>query len=112
MRDFIAFIKKQGVVGLTVGFILGGSVSKLVASLVEDLVNPILGIILGTARNLSSYSLVIGSAEVRWGNFLAILIDFLVIALVVFFIFRFFDLEKLDGKAEAQKELKKKPATT
>lgn len=57
MKDFIGFIRKQGVVGLATGFILGGAISKLVASLVEDIINPILGIILGKTGSLVAASL-------------------------------------------------------
>jgi large conductance mechanosensitive channel len=43
MKGFLNFIREQGVVGLAVGFILGGSVSKVVTSLVTDIINPVLG---------------------------------------------------------------------
>jgi large conductance mechanosensitive channel len=106
MKDFLYFIRKQGVVGLATGFILGGAVSKLVASLVEDIINPILGIILGKAGDLSSYSWWVGSAEIKWGNFLTMIIDFVVIAAVVYFGFKGMGLDRLDFKHEAEKELK------
>lgn len=108
MKDFVQFIRKQGVVGLATGFILGGAISKLVASFVEDIINPTLGIVLGAAGDLSSYSLHIGGAELRWGNFVSMLIDFVVIAAVVYFGFKGLGLEKIDFKASAEKELKKK----
>ena len=40
MSDFINFIRKQGVIGLAIGFILGGAVSKLVSALVSDISTP------------------------------------------------------------------------
>lgn len=107
MHEFLIFIRKQGVVGLATGFILGGAVSKLVASLVEDIINPVLGIVLGKAGDLSNYSFWIGSAEIRWGNFLAMLIDFAVIAAVVYFGFKALKLDQLDIKKVAESELKK-----
>lgn len=94
------FVREQGVVGLAVGFILGGAISKVVSSLVKDIINPILGIFLGVAGNLSSYSLKIGSAEIMWGSFLSVLIDFLVIALVVYFGVKKLKLDRLDKKKE------------
>ena len=42
MKGFLDFIREQGVVGLAVGFILGGAVSKLVTAIITDIVNPIL----------------------------------------------------------------------
>lgn len=94
------FIREQGVVGLAVGFILGGAVSKVVASLVKDIINPILGIVLGATGNLSSYSLKIGSSEILWGNFVSIVIDFVVIAAVVYFGVKKLRLDRLDKKKE------------
>lgn len=107
MQELLTFIRKQGVVGLATGFILGGAISKLVSSLVEDLINPLLGILLGKAGDLSNYSLWVGGAEVRWGNFVAVLIDFLVIALVVYVILKVLQLEKLDIKVGTQEKSKK-----
>jgi len=53
MKDFIDFIRKQGVVGLAIGFILGGAVSNLVSALVQDVINPVIGIFLGPVGNLA-----------------------------------------------------------
>ena len=96
------FIRKQGVVGLAVGFILGGAVSKVVASLVEDIINPILGVVLGAAGSLATASFKIGPAEIMWGNFVNVLIDFIVIALVVYFGVKALKLEKLDIKKKVK----------
>jgi len=98
MKKFLSFIREQGVVGLAVGFILGGAVSKVVASLVEDIINPLLGVILGAAGNLNEASVSFGTVEILWGSFLAVLIDFLVIALVVYFGVTKLGLDKLDKK--------------
>lgn len=92
------FVREQGVVGLAVGFILGGAVSKVVSSLVTDLINPILGIILGPAGNLSSYAIEVGKARIMYGNFIAVAIDFAVIALVVYFGVKKLKLDRLDKK--------------
>ncbi len=100
MKGFIAFIREQGVIGLAVGFILGGAVAKVVASLVEDILNPFIGLALGAAGNLDAYSFMVGSAEVRWGNFIAVIVDFLVIALVVYFGVKGLGLDKLDKAAD------------
>ncbi|MBP7768300.1 MscL family protein [Candidatus Woesebacteria bacterium] len=98
MKGFLEFIREQGVVGLAVGFILGGSVSKVVSSLVADIINPVLSIILGAAGNLSDAVLIVGPVEMHWGKFAAILIDFLVISSVVYFGVKSMGLDKLDKK--------------
>ncbi|MGE5580287.1 MAG: MscL family protein [Bacillota bacterium] len=98
MTGFIEFIRKQGVVGLAIGFILGGAVSKVVASLVQDIVNPILGLVMGKVGDLSKAYIEIGTAKIMWGNFASVLIDFLVVAFVVYFVFKKLGIEKLDKK--------------
>lgn len=98
MSDFINFIRKQGIIGLAIGFILGGAVSKLVSAFVNDIINPILGLILGKIGTLSNYALTIGPIKLLWGDFVAALIDFLIIALVVYYGFKALRLDKIDTK--------------
>lgn len=85
MKGFIEFIKEQGVVGLAVGFILGGAVSKLVSAIVTDLINPLLGVGLGMVGGLRSASFAVGPAVFLYGDLISVLIDFVVVALVVYF---------------------------
>jgi len=98
MKGFINFIREQGVVGLAVGFILGGAVSKVVSALVTDIINPILGLALGTAAGLKAASLNIGPAQILYGDLVSVVIDFLVIAFVVYFGVKGLKLDKLDSK--------------
>ena len=98
MSGFINFIRKQGIVGLAVGFILGGAVSKVVGALVEDIINPILGIVLGKTGSLATASLTIGTVEILWGHFIGVIIDFFVIALVVYYGVKGLKLDQLDKK--------------
>lgn len=92
---FLDFIRERGVVGLAVGFILGGSIRSVVDSIVNDLINPLLGLLLGKV-DFSQAVWQIGSAEVAWGNFIATLINFTIVAAVVFFGVKGLGLEKLD----------------
>jgi large conductance mechanosensitive channel len=96
MKGFLEFIRTQGVVGLAVGFILGGSVSNVVKSLVNDIINPVLGIVLGATGDLTEKSLTVGSANIMYGNFINTTINFIVIALVVYFGVKKLGLDKLD----------------
>lgn len=100
MTGFLNFIREQGVVGLAVGFILGGAVSKVVAGLVTDIINPILSVALGAAGGLKAASLEIGTVSILWGDFVSVLIDFVVIALVVYFGVKLIGLDKIDKKKE------------
>jgi large conductance mechanosensitive channel len=100
MKGFINFIREQGVVGLAVGFILGGAISKMVASFVNDLINPILGIVLGSVGGLEESYFEIAGNKILWGKFLGNVIDFTVIAAVVYFGVKLLKLEKLDRKKD------------
>lgn len=98
LEGFLSFIREQGVVGLAIGFILGGSVSKVVSSLVSDIINPVLSIILGAAGNLAEATLKVGAVEMHWGKFVSVLIDFIVIAAVVYYGVKMMGLDKIDKK--------------
>lgn len=98
MKGFIDFVREQGVVGLAVGFILGGAVSKVVSALVSDIVNPLLGLVLGMVGDLKSAYWSVGSAKIMYGDFFTVLIDFIVVAAVVYFGIKLIGLERLDKK--------------
>jgi len=95
-KGFVRFIREKGVVGLAIGFVLGGSVQKVVTALVNDLINPLIGLALGRAESLKSISFTIGSAQFMIGDFVSVAIDFLILAFVVYFGFRALGLERLD----------------
>jgi large conductance mechanosensitive channel len=98
VQGFFQFIREQGVVGLAIGFILGGAINKLVGSLVSDIIQPAISMGLGTA---SLAELKYG--QVMYGKFLMSIIDFVVLAAVVYFGFKGLKLDKLDLKKEEKK---------
>ena len=98
MHGFIHFIRKQGVVGLAVGFILGGAISKLVSAIVTDIVNPLLGLLINRVGNLSEASISIGTSAILWGDLVSVAIDFVVIAAVVYWGVHGLGLDQLDKK--------------
>lgn len=98
MKGFIDFIRQQGVVGLAVGFLLGGAVSKVVTAFVNDLINPLIGLIF-SAADLDEAVLKVGKVTFLWGNFVSTLVDFLVVALVVYFGIRFLGLKEIKKKS-------------
>jgi len=100
MKGFLSFIREQGVMGLAVGFILGGAVSKVVTALITDIIDPILGVLLGMASGMASASFSIHNVRFLYGDFLSVLIDFTVVALVVYFGVKWLKLDKLDKKKE------------
>ncbi|MFA5842018.1 MAG: MscL family protein [Candidatus Paceibacterota bacterium] len=97
-QGFLDFVREQGVVGLAIGFVLGGAVSKVVSSLVTDIINPIVGLILGSAGGLKEMAFAAGPVKIMWGDFVSATIDFLIIALVVYYGFKMLGLDKVDKK--------------
>jgi len=108
MKGFITFIRERGIVGLAVGFILGGAITKLVTSLVTDLINPIVGIVMGKTEDLKAMYIAIGDAKIMWGSFITSFIDFLIIAVVVYFGVKGLGLDKIDLKKDVVPPSKKK----
>lgn len=100
IKGFFDFIREQGVVGLAVGFLLGGAVSKVVTALITDIVNPLFGIVLGKTEGLKSAAIAVGETKILWGDFLTVLIDFFVVALVVYFGIKIIGVNRLDKKKE------------
>jgi len=96
MENFLNFIREQGVIGLAIGFILGGAVGKIVASLVSDIIMPIIAVTLGSAEGLKALSYM----GINYGAFIATLVDFVIIAGVIYFVFNKIGLAKLDKKKE------------
>ena len=80
--------------GLAIGFILGGAVSKFVTSLVVDIINPILNGVLGGVDDLDKKIIHVGKSAVHYGAFLNNGIDFVIIALVVYFGVKLFNIDE------------------
>lgn len=92
LSEFKAFIAQGNVLDLAVGVIIGAAFGKITTSLVEDILNPIIGLLLG-GIDLSQLKIVLKEAvgtvpevAIRYGNFLNTLIQFLIIAWVIFMI--------------------------
>jgi len=100
MQGFINFIRERGVVGLAVGFILGGRVTKVITALVTDIINPVIGLLLGAAGGLKTASISLGPSKILYGDLISVLIDFIIVALVVYYGVKIIGLEKLDKKKE------------
>ncbi|MCR5722162.1 MAG: large-conductance mechanosensitive channel protein MscL [Lachnospiraceae bacterium] len=100
-KEFKEFISKGNVMDMAVGVIIGGAFGKIVTSLVNDVLMPLLGIITG-GIDFTTLSVKVGEAELMYGNFIQAIIDFLIIALCIFFITK--------AIAKAGEKLKKKQA--
>lgn len=93
---FLDFIRERGVMGLAIGFILGSAVQRVVTAFVNDIVNPLVGILLGRADGIKAFA--VGPFLI--GDFISVAIDFLILAAIVYFIFKGLRLDLLDKKKE------------
>jgi large conductance mechanosensitive channel len=87
LKEFKTFIMRGSVMDLAVGVIIGGAFGKIISSLVTDLLMPLIGLIIG-GIDFSGLAFTLGSAKVTYGNFINNLIDFIIIALVIFLIIK------------------------
>jgi len=85
LRDFKEFLKEYKVLGLAVAFIMAAAATVLVQSLVNDIIMPLIApLIPGGAWQTATFT--IGTVVIKWGSFLAALINFIILAFVVFMI--------------------------
>lgn len=105
-KDFKKFIMRGNVLDLAVAVIIGGAFGKIVSSFVNDLVMPLLGMLLGKA-NFTALKWVLKEGvgdtpevAVLYGQFIQNIVDFLVIALVIFIVIR--AIEKLKSKPQPE----------
>ncbi|ERK50870.1 large-conductance mechanosensitive channel protein MscL [Leptotrichia sp. oral taxon 879] len=94
-KEFKEFISKGNVMDLAVGVIIGAAFGKIVTSLVDDIIMPIIGIILGKI-DFSNLKIVITpatettpEAAVKYGLFIQNVVNFLIMAFVIFLMVKF-----------------------
>ncbi len=116
LKEFKEFISKGSVMDLAIGVIIGGAFSKIVSSLVDDIIMPLVGLLLGGA-DISNYFVTLdggkyatlaeaqeaGAATLNYGLFLNRIIDFLIIAFVLFLVIKAINKARaLTKKPEAE----------
>jgi large conductance mechanosensitive channel len=100
VAEFMDFVGKAGVIGLAVGFIMGTYIGKVVSALVQDIIMPIPGALLsGGDWRKAVFTIPIGQGmNFAVGDFVGVMVDFSIVAVVVFLIARY-----------AEKAMKKGP---
>jgi large conductance mechanosensitive channel len=83
VNELKAFLFRGNVVDLAVAVIIGAALTAIVTSLVGDIITPLLGLV--GIPDFSTWTITVGEAEMKIGNFLNTLISFVVIAAVIFF---------------------------
>ncbi len=99
LKEFRDFISRGNVVDLAVAVILGGAFTLIVTSFVDDLLMPLIGIFLGGV-DFSALAWQVGDASLAYGKFIQAIINFLIIAFVLFLIVR--QMNKFNKKEEEE----------
>ena len=112
ISDFKAFIMKGNIIDLAVAVIIGAAFGKIVTSLVDDIIMPVVGLLLGGidfsrpffALDGTSYESLeaakeAGAATLTYGNFIQVIINFLIIAFSIFVILKAYERTKKKKEA-------------
>ena len=107
MTEFKEFINKGNVMDMAVGVIIAGAFGKIVTALVDNILMPIVGMLLGGV-NFSKLAVTVGDASIVYGAFIQAIIDFLIIAFVIFVMIK--NINKLKKEEPAEEEPEETPA--
>ena len=109
ITEFKEFALKGNVMDMAVGIIIGGAFTAIVTSLVDDLINPIIGLLCG--KDFSNLSAVFfdGQVELRYGAFIMAVVNFVIVALVLFSIIK--AMNKATSLTKKEEETEEEPTT-
>ena len=98
LKEFRDFIDRGNVIDLALAVIIGGAFGAIITSLVNDIIMPLIGVILG-GLDFATLSIQVGEATILYGSFIQAIVNFLIIAFVLFLIVRGYN--KLQKEKEA-----------
>jgi large conductance mechanosensitive channel len=105
VSGFVDFLREQSVVGLAIGLVLGTQAKALVDQLVISFLNPLTGLLLpgeGTLKQKTfDFTFNHKTAQFGWGAFVSSFLTFVLVAAIVYYVFKGLRLDKLDKKKES-----------
>jgi len=108
LKEFKDFAMRGNVMDLAIAVIIGGAFGKIIASLVNDVLMPLIGLALG-GLNFSELSFTVGSAVIMYGAFIQAIVDFIIVAFVIFMLVRTMNNMKKKESAPAAPATKECP---
>ncbi len=109
--EFKEFITRGSVVDLTIGVVLGAALSRVVTSLVGDILMPVISLVFG-GLEMKDLSITVGGAKINYGTFIVNVMDFLIVAVCIFFFIKLwqhmrekFVKEEITRKKDRKEEL-------
>ena len=109
LSEFREFIQNGNVMDMAVGVIIGAAFKSIIDSLVNDILMPVVGIFAG-ADTFSSLSVTVAGAVITYGNFISAIVNFLILAFVLFTIVKAINKMKSLQKKKEKEEEAEKPA--
>jgi len=102
MSEFKDFAMKGSLMDMAVGIIIGAAIGKMVGALVDNILMPLVGLAMGGV-DFSSLSKDVGDASIGYGAFIQAVIDFTIVAFVIFMIIRMLNkMKKAEEEAPAE----------
>jgi len=103
LKEFRDFAMRGNVMDLAIAVIIGGAFGKIITSLVNDILMPLIGLILGGV-SFADLSVTVGNAVVAYGAFIQAIVDFILVAFVIFMLVRSMNNMKKKEPAPAPAE--------
>lgn len=103
LKEFRDFAMRGNVMDLAVAVIIGGAFGKIIASLVNDILMPLIGLLLG-GISFADLSFTVKDAVVMYGSFIQAIVDFILVAFVIFMLVRTMNNMKKKETAPAPAE--------
>ncbi len=103
LKEFRDFTMRGNVMDLAVAVIIGGAFGKIIASLVNDILMPLIGLVLGGV-NFADLSFTVKDAVIMYGSFIQAIVDFILVAFVIFMLVRTMNSMKKKEPAPAPAE--------
>ena len=100
LKEFREFAIRGNVVDLAVAVIIGGAFGKIVSSLVDNIIMPLVGLLIGGV-DFKNLAITVGGAKIEYGLFIQNIVDFIIVAFVIFLIVRAINSTKKPAPAAA-----------
>jgi len=102
VSEFKEFAMKGSMIDMAVGIIIGAATGKVVSALVDSVIMPVVGVLMGGV-DFSNLSIKVGEAAIGYGAFIQAIIDFIIIAFVIFMLLKFINNMKKNSEEEESK---------
>ncbi len=107
IEEFKGFAMRGNVVDLAVAVVIGGAFGKIVSSLVDNIITPVIGLLLG-GIDFSGRAIAMGDASITYGKFIQSVVDFIIVAFVIFLVVK--GMNNMKKKEEAAPAVPAEPS--